>query len=184
MASVTELCNRALIRLGADTITDITEDSKEGRVCNIIYNQVRKELLRSHMWNFATKRVSLAAEVTSPEFEFFYQYVLPSDCLRVVKMFESSYDWKIEGTKLLTNDPEPLIIYIADITDPVKFDALFSSLLVVKLAMELSYSITGATFVLSGLESEFRQLRAVAKLIDAQEGTPDQFPDGDWLDSR
>lgn len=184
MASVTEICNRALIRLGADTITDITEDSKEGRLCNILYNQIRKELLRSHPWNFATKRSILASEVTTPDFEYDFQYALPSDCLRVLKFYDSSYNWKVENTKILTNDPAPYVYYVSDVTDPTIFDSLFNSMLVIKLALELSYAITGATFAASALSEEYKKLRADAKLFDAQEGTPDQFDDGDWLESR
>lgn len=73
MATQTEICNRALIRIGADTIVDITENSKEGRLCNILYDQIRKDLLRSHPWNFAIRRIILAPDAnTAPNTDFFY----------------------------------------------------------------------------------------------------------------
>jgi hypothetical protein len=185
MASVIEICNRALIRLGADTIIDINEQSsKEARLCNILYNQVRKELLRLHPWNFSIKRTILAADVVSPPFEYIYSYTLPSDCIRVIKANDFVSDYKIEGGKLLSDDDGIELIYIYDVTDPTQFDTLFTSLFVLKLAMEMSYNITGATFAYSGLQSEFNQFKREAKLFDAQEGIPDSWGDGDWLGSR
>jgi hypothetical protein len=185
MASITEICNRALIRLGADTITDISEqNSKEARLCNILYNQVRKELLRLHPWNFATKRQILAADVDDPDFEFYYSYSLPSDCIRVLKVNDFTSNFKIEMNKLLSDDDGIELIYIYDATDPTQFDTLFTSIFVLKLAMEMSYNITGATFAYGALQSEFNQLKREAKLFDAQEGIPDTWGDGDWLGSR
>jgi hypothetical protein len=184
MASVTQICNRALIRLGASTITDITENSKEARLCNIIYDQVRQELLRSHPWNFAIRRATLASDTEYPPFEFSYQYSLPSDCLRVLSMVDSAENYKLENNKILTNEAIVDILYIGDVEDPTQFDSLFNTLLVLRIAMELSYNITGATFVYSAIQSEFNQVRREAKLYDAQEGTPLDFGDGDWLGSR
>lgn len=185
MASITEICNRALIRLGADTIVDINEQSsKEARLCNILYNQVRKELLRAHPWNFATKRAILAADVDGPEFEYTYSFTLPSDCLRTLKVNQYNSTYKIEAGKLLTDDESVELIYIYDVTDPTQFDSTFTSLLVLKLAMEMSYNITGATFAYGGIQTEFNQLKREAKLYDAQEGIPDSWGDGDWLGSR
>lgn len=51
-----ELCNLALSRIGADTITSLTADSaKEDRLCNQFYAKIRDQLLRSFAWNFALK---------------------------------------------------------------------------------------------------------------------------------
>ena len=36
MASVIEICNSALLQLGAQAITALTENSKNGRLCNKI----------------------------------------------------------------------------------------------------------------------------------------------------
>jgi hypothetical protein len=55
-----EICNLALSRLGADTITSLTADAtKEDRLCNQFYAQFRDELLRSFAWNFAVKSTPL-----------------------------------------------------------------------------------------------------------------------------
>lgn len=179
-----QICNRALIRLGADTITVLTENSKEGRLCNILYNQVRKALLRSHPWNFAIGRATLAASTTAPAFGFDYSYPLPADCLRVWQLYNSKSTYQIEGRTLLTDDTTAKIIYIKDITDTTKFDSLFSTIFSLRLAMELSYNITSNASVTAALTDEYMKLRREARLFDGQEGSTPTWDSGDWLDSR
>lgn len=49
-----DIANMALRRIGAKTITSLTADnSKEDRVCNTFYDQVRQELLEDFDYNFA-----------------------------------------------------------------------------------------------------------------------------------
>jgi hypothetical protein len=62
MASVVDICNGALNQLGASTILSLTEDSKNARLCNARYTQVRDSLFRSHPWNCLIKRVELAKD--------------------------------------------------------------------------------------------------------------------------
>lgn len=184
MASDVQICNRALIRLGADTITALTEDTKEGRLCNILYDQLRKALLRSHPWNFAIGRAALAASVDTPAFEFTYSYPLPADCLRVWTLYNSDAKYQIEGRNLLTDADTVQIIYIKNITDTESFDPLFSSILSLRIAGELSYDITSNASLGQALMDEYMKLRREAKLFDGQEGSPPQWDSGDWLDSR
>lgn len=185
MASKVDICNRALIRLGAKTITSLTEDSKEARLCNIIYDQIRKDILRGHPWNFAIKRVTLTANANEfPEFDFAYFLALPSDCLRLWTVSDTLHPFKVEGRNLVADFEEADVIYIADITDTEQFDSMFVSLFVLRLAVELGYNLTGSGSIVQMLDAEFRQLRREAKLFDAQEGILDSFDDGSWLYNR
>ena len=74
MASVVDICNGALNQLGATTILSLTEDSKNARLCNSRYTQVRDAVFRSHPWNCLQKRVELAADTTAPAWGFSYAY--------------------------------------------------------------------------------------------------------------
>ena len=50
----TDLANLALSKLGAEPITDLATDAtKEAVHCRIWYDQVLREVLRSHFWSFA-----------------------------------------------------------------------------------------------------------------------------------
>lgn len=182
--SVVSICNRALIRLGASPILSLSDPSKEARVMNNIYDSVRKELLRSHLWNFATRRAILASESSSPEFEFLYQYVLPSDCLRVIKSHDQIYKFKVENNRIFTDDSVVYLIYIKDVIDPTEFDSSFTTCLVLKLAMEAAYAITNNNSLTAQLQQEYILARREAKQYDAQEGTPDEWMNFEWIDVR
>ena len=124
MASVVDICNGALNQLGASTILTLTEDSKNARLRNARYTQVRDSLFRSHLWNCLTKRVELAKDTEVPSWGFSYQFTLPADCLRVVTILNYDYDYKVEGRKILANHGTLKIQYIARIEDPNEYDEL------------------------------------------------------------
>jgi hypothetical protein len=84
MASVVDICNGALNQLGATTILSLTEDSKNARLCNSRFTQVRDAVFRSHPWNCLQKRQELAADTDAPAWGFSYAYTLPADCLRLL----------------------------------------------------------------------------------------------------
>jgi hypothetical protein len=107
MASVVDIANSALNLLGASTISALTDDSKNARLCNQRYEPVRNRVFRSHAWNCLTKRVQLAQDTTAPIVEYSYAYTLPSDCLRVLKIhtgvtdsIASDIDYKVKAEKL------------------------------------------------------------------------------------
>ena len=86
MPSVVDICNEAMDLLGAATITSLTENSKEARLCNRRFETVRDAVLRAHPWNAAIARADLAQDSATPAFGFSFQYTLANDpyCLRVV----------------------------------------------------------------------------------------------------
>jgi len=67
MASV-DIANQALIALGHQTITALTDTDVTSVRCNTIYNTVRKDLLAKHPWNFALKRSNLV-DITRPDID-------------------------------------------------------------------------------------------------------------------
>ena len=128
MPSVVDICNEAMDLLGAATITALTENSKEARLCNRRFVTVRDSVLRTHTWNVAVTRATLAQDTDPPAFGFTYQYSLPTDpyCLRVLSFWNSNvnndvaaYDsnvmFKIEGRKVLSNEGTCSIIYISSL---------------------------------------------------------------------
>jgi len=94
MASTVDICNGALNQLGATTILSLTEDSKNARLCNSRFTQVRDAVFRSHPWNCLQKRVELAADTTAPAWGFSYAYTLPADCLRLLRILDYDSNYK------------------------------------------------------------------------------------------
>ena len=56
-ASAVEICNKALLQLGEEPITLLTDNNKRAEKCNLIYDDIRDSLVSMHPWKFALRRV-------------------------------------------------------------------------------------------------------------------------------
>lgn len=170
MASVVDICNGALNQLGASTIISLTEDSKNARLCNARYSQVRDSLFRSHLWNCLIKRAELARDTATPSWGFSYQFTLPADCLRVITILNYDYDYKIEGRKILANHDSIKVQYVARIEDPNQYDELLRETLSAALAADIAYAITSSNPMASNMYNLFQDKLREARFVDATEG--------------
>ena len=197
MPSVVDICNEAMDLLGAATITSLSENSKEARLCNRRFATVRDAVLRAHPWNVAVTRKQLAKDSTSPAFGFTNQFTLPTDpyCLRVLSFWDANVDnevaaydsrtaFKIEGRKVMTDAGECRITYIGRITDTEQYDSLLSSTIAHRLASETAYAITGSNSVVGVMQQMYDARLREARSIDAMEGTPDKIIANDFIDIR
>jgi hypothetical protein len=170
MASEVDICNGALNQLGASTILSLTEDSKNARLCNARYTQIRDSIFRSHLWNCLMKRVELAKDTETPSWGFSYQFTLPADCLRVVTILNYDYDYKIEGRKILANHGTVKIQYVSRVTDPNQYDELLRECISAGLAADIAYGITSSNPVSSNMYALFQDKLREARFVDATEG--------------
>jgi hypothetical protein len=197
MPSVVDICNEAMDLLGAATITALTENSKEARLCNRRFETVRDQVLRAHPWNAAITRKELAQDSAAPAFGFTYQYTLPTNpyCLRVLSFWNANVDneiaaydsqnmFKVEGRKILTDESTCKIIYIGRVTDTEQYDSLLSSTIAHKLASEVAYAITGSNSVGQQMFQLYQSRLAEARSMDAAEGMPDKIIADSFINSR
>ena len=191
MASVVDMCNSALNLLGASTISALTDDSKNARLCNQRYEPVRNRVFRSHAWNCLHKRVQLAQNSTAPVVEYSHAYALPSDCLRVLKIHNgttdsiaSSIDYKLEGRNIVTDEGTVFIIYIALDTDPNNYDTYLQESISHQLAADLAYAVTNnATLAEKYMTRADERLRE-ARFIDATENSLGTIESSEFVDAR
>ena len=184
MASVVDICNGALNQLGATTILSLTEDSKNARLCNARYTQVRDALFRSHPWNCLQKRVELAADTDTPAWGFSSQYTLPSDCMRLLRILDYDSNHKVEGRKILSNASSMKILYVARITDPNEYDSYLQEALAALLAADLAYAITNnATLAKNYAATADERLRE-ARFVDATENSLGTIESNEFTDAR
>mgnify|MGYP003123973207 FL=1 len=191
MASVVDMCNSALNLLGASTISALTDDSKNARLCNQRYEPVRNRVFRSHAWNCLHKRVQLAQNSTAPVVEYTYAYALPSDSLRVLKVHNgttdsiaSSIDYKLEGKNIVTDEGTIYLIYIALDTDPNNYDTYLQESISHQLAADLAYAVTNnATLAKNYMERADERLRE-ARFIDATENSLGTIESSEFTDAR
>ena len=192
MASVVQICNSALNQLGASSITALTENSKNARICNERYETIRDAVYRSHPWNCLVKRVQLAQDSDTPAWGFTYQYTLPSDCLRVLQIKDYNSDYKVEGRKLLIEESEVYLIYLAIETDVNQLDILLRETISAALAQDISYAITSNLQVAKLMAEKYQAKLSEARHTDASEGyntdpnlaPTDQIITEDFINSR
>jgi hypothetical protein len=177
-SSAVEVCNLALVSLGANTINDLTEDSTEAKVCNVFWDTTRRKTLRSHPWNFAIRRVELARELATPTYGYQYQYVLPADCLKVHDVNENR-DFRIENRRIVTNESTCFIRYVADVEDVSVWDDAFVDVVAAHLRYDLAYTITTSNTSVNAAWEYYQEKLRIAKAIDAAEDYQDDLARGD-----
>tara|TARA_R110002012_G_scaffold205960_1_gene375751 strand:+ start:226 stop:804 length:579 start_codon:yes stop_codon:yes gene_type:complete len=191
MASVINMCNSALNLLGASTISALTDDSKNARLCNQRYEPVRDRVFRGHAWNCLHKRVQLAQNSTAPVIEYSNAYALPSDCLRVLKVHNgttdsivSSIDYKLEGKNIVTDEGTIFLIYIAKDTDPNNYDSYLQESISHQLAADIAYAVTNnATLAKNYMERADERLRE-ARFVDATENSLGTIESSEFVNAR
>ena len=170
MASIVDICNGALNQLGASTILTLTEDSKNARLCNARYTQIRDSVFRSHPWNCLQKRLQLAADSDAPAWGFTKQYTIPADCLRVLTILDYDADYKIEGRKILTDNSTMKILYISRIEDPNEYDELLRETLSAAIAADIAYAVTSSNPTATNMYNLFQSKLKEARFVDSTEG--------------
>lgn len=118
--SETEICNRALSRIGTrSTIASLSEASNEAEQCNLIYESTRDEVLSKAFWNFAKRTGTLSLLKSAPGTPtnptgatawssaypappWLYEYAYPSDCLQF-RYIIPQIDTGIIGTPIFSS---------------------------------------------------------------------------------
>lgn len=175
----TSICNMSLARIGAKRMTAAqfaAESTIEAIHCELHYDQTRDSLLRSHFWRFASARKTLTRDTNSPDFEWDYQYILPTDFLRRKSVYDSdttvsrSRRFAIEGQRYLTDDSSVNLRYVRKVTDPEEFDPLFVEVFVLQLALKLVGSLAGGEPRLTDMiQRELTMVMRKVQAVDSDE---------------
>lgn len=201
MASVVDICNQALSRLG-DSATVASIDPPEGSAqaehCARFYPMARDALLESFPWKFATRRVRLAA-LAVPSWNWAYAYALPSDCLHALAVLPAdagsdadSQPFEVETGEdgvllVLTDQPAACLRYTSTVEDSARFPPLFvdalSWLLASSLAGPLMKGDVGAAMAKTCLQYA-AAATASAKLSDARQRKLGRKHTPDWIKGR
>jgi hypothetical protein len=191
MASTVDICNSALNLLGASTISALTVEEENARLCNQRYEPVRNRVFRAHAWNCLHKRVQLAQNTTAPVVEYSYAYALPSDCLRVLKIhtgtndsINSEIDYKLEGRNIVTNEGTVYLVYIALITDPNEYDTYLQESISHQLAADIAYAVTNNATLANNYMTRADERLREARFIDATENSLGTIESNEFTDAR
>ncbi len=187
--SVVGICSSALVKLGASTITSLTEGSKNANACNEQYTKIRDQLLRGHPWNFAIARAKLAQLSATPAIEFDFAYQLPDGWMRTLNVYDNnngigSIHYRMEGKKLLASATTVYLRYVQLIKDPNTMDHQFHEALAWALAADIGGAITQSNRVVEQMREGLRIALSDAKGTDAIEDEAEQWPEDEWVTAR
>lgn len=193
------ICNAALSKLGAGSITALTENVKNAREMSLRYASVRRAELRRRRWKFSIARASLAALASAPNADYARQFQLPNDYLRLIEggdiaSFADLSDYRtangralysIEGRLLLTSLGAPLKIrYIGDVTDTSLFDPAFDESFASRLAYECCEAITQSTTKQDQCLRDYRMSILEGARANAIETPATDPADSEWVLAR
>lgn len=193
MPGETDLANVALLLIGQTTITNRTDGSPTANTIDDIFDEVRDDLLRSHPWNFATKRQKLARSSTAPAFEFDFAYPLPADWIRTISVHNNDaghgtllYRMEYIGTQraIVASADEIFLRYVYQVTDPNLMAPDFRRAFELALARDLAVPIASSNTLQEQLSAQFIRKIAQARSSDAIGAFPELRPRGSWANAR
>lgn len=192
----TQIANWALIKIGESPISS-TNQHPLGKILEIVYDEVKLQLLSSYPWRFAIKRAKLsplAVESDNPRFE--YKYTLPSDCvlLRGISDYNKIADlrdyrgstgtrYEIEGKDIYAHENELNVIYIADVPDNL-YTQNFKEAFANKIAAELSIKVHQNLNLVDVYEVKFQNALNQAIQHNEIEADTEEMPENTWLAIR
>ncbi len=189
--SSVQIVNSGLILIGAEPINSLSDTSKAAKLANRMYDLLRQDLLLSHPWNFAVARKELAVTVNTPEYDYAYEYTLPSDVLRVLDTdLPQGEPWEIginptTGDKVFMTDSSAVKIkYVKNLTDTTLFTPTFEQALAARIAAHFAYALVQSSTLQQNMYSLYKDLLSSARSFDAQESADQELEANEWLDVR
>lgn len=196
MASKISIINMALGWLGAPPIAGLTEKRPEAIYASQYYDSALEQTLRDHRWNFAQRRVRLAALGVPDGYQGVYEnaYALPVDCLHahtVLDAAENTFQFIValaeDGVSkiILTNVTAAYLAYTALVTIPELYDPNFVRALARRLSADIAVPILkNNAQKVQEAETLYDRELAKAKLADYREGKPEDEPEIEWIATR
>ena len=197
-ASNVAIANLALTKLGDLRILNLTDNTKPAREVNAVFDMARDYLQRRFSWRYCIKRANLAADTSTPLWDWSYQYPIPSDCLRILQVGQyyptpnlsdlissGGQEYVLEGKYILSNQAGPLKLrYLSRVTDPVQFDTAFDMAFSAYLAYLVAEPLTASAEQKQMAYNDYRNAIKDAVIANAIENPPESLADQTWILAR
>jgi hypothetical protein len=175
MASEVDICNKALLSLGANQIISLDAEQTEAVLCKQLYADLRDAVLQAHDWSWAIERVNLPKAGTDPTFRYANSFPLPARVLHVmevnkVEVNDPTRDWQIEDDHIVTNDVSCAAKLLRQVTDTSKFSPLFVQALQARMAADMAIPLTSNGKLEEAKWTLYRAKMAEAASRDGQQG--------------
>lgn len=186
--SSVEIVNRALTMLGASPINSLTEDTRNARIMNRIYDSSLRAVLSECLWTFATKRKNLAQLSEDPEWtshDLNYVYQRPSDCIRIFGWSKTYAVVREESDKILSDEGSLGLLYVFYQDDPTKYSASFVEALADKLASDTAFMVLNSTAKGEAMLKKYEGVSLPKAMAEnSQLQTPVTPDDNAWVDAK
>ncbi len=144
-----DIANMALAVLDEAPIAQPDRDVKAARLLNLHFDLTCEAELTKYAWVFAILRANVVGSDTGSECGLTFAYELPADCLRPLPLTDNGepdgvpISWRQEAGLIYSDQSGPLTLrYVANLTDPNDWDALFTEVLVAALAIKVAHPLT------------------------------------------
>lgn len=155
MLTKIDLCSMALLKIGEEPIQSWSDDTASARLCRTLFDTITDSMLTAHPWRFACREYNININADN-------EFLLPTDCLRVLKC-----PGDIIGNKILSDNTDTVSIIAISRVATDAFPSYFVSLMVTKLAMEFCIPLTGNQTVFRMLAALYESEMQSAKFIDS-----------------
>lgn len=183
-----QIANSALMKLGGDRISALTQATKSAQLISAGYDLWRDEVLRGHPWKFALTRAQLAPNATTPAFEYDFTYDLPNDHLRTWTVADENDDddipWTEEAGTILANENPLNVGYVRSGTDESVWDTMFCEAFAWKIAANIGYALTQSSSVVQVALQRYDKLLAEARSVSGMSGITKGITADRWTNSR
>jgi hypothetical protein len=182
--SKTELCNKALTLVGANSITNIDDDTTNARILNRVYESSLRSALSECKWNFATKRLllSLSADtLTWYDSGEIYVYAKPTDIIRIFGVNSIGARWREEGDYIISDTAGLGIRYVYYLDSPSQYSASFIEAFCHKLCSDIAYMVVNSATLGEKWKVMYETIslpKATAE--NSQTGTQQTMKDDAW----
>tara|TARA_R110002020_G_scaffold146402_1_gene321025 strand:+ start:3318 stop:3935 length:618 start_codon:yes stop_codon:yes gene_type:complete len=78
-----DICNQALVLIGANTIASFNDNTTESAVSNQLYESTLRQQLTRARWRFASKQAVLSKSTTDPLDRYDSSYAIPNDAILI-----------------------------------------------------------------------------------------------------
>ena len=189
--SQTAIVNKALVLVGAATITNINDGTPNANALSNVYQIALQSILSECKWNFCTSRSTLSvAATTSTSPAFFYPgesfvYALPPNVIRIHDISPRGSDWREESGQIISDTPGLSILYTYYDDNPNDYPSYFLDAFIDKLASEVAYMIVISAQIAEMYGKKYMSL-SLPKAISAnsQTGVQQFVTDDAWTNAK
>ncbi|MCL2480170.1 MAG: hypothetical protein FWF38_00510 [Spirochaetaceae bacterium] len=139
-----DVCNNALAKTHNNLIAALDEGSENQKYCSLFLPQAVIDVLDVFNFQSTVTDIELARDAERPVFGYEYMYPLPSDLLRIIKIFFDNdintpaiEDYAVEGNYVKTNAEKVYLKYIAMPENPTQLLPYQIRAIISSLALKL-----------------------------------------------